>query len=577
MSWVLYVLALTGLLTAAAWGAERLCAALRLPTRWPWLLAMGASCLLVPLAWSGVLTAPDEPAVPVTTTMPAATPSVASDPGPERGLLAGVLGALNPAGTPAVFVNRALRSTEEALAGAASRMGMDRSGAGSMVASLSILLWGAASLALLLTLATTWQRLAHSRRRWPRARLLGHEVRMSTELGPAVVGIRRPEIVMPTRSLSLEAPQLGLVLLHEREHLTSGDTRVLAAGLLPLLLFPWNPFLWIQNARLREAIEVDCDARVLRSGIPARQYAGTLLDVGGDRFPGLSPSPALGGPTRLLERRIRSMKPRTRTQRLPAGLAGAALAVIFLVLACEVDTPTVDGDDPVEAQALQTAEEASPDEDGTITVRGRQSISTHPSPLIVIDGVIQSSGQIGVAPENIVSIEVVKGSDAREQYGERANEGAILVTTVDAPDGPPSPPTPTEPGSSDDAESDASIEAIELPPEVDSPPPPADIEDRREVLEGMVSGARVMSRSADDRTTVRLRGRTSGTSGAAPLIVVDGIIQASGSADHLDPDEILDIEIVKGSAASERYGSRAAEGVILITTRGAGDPPSSTP
>jgi TonB-linked SusC/RagA family outer membrane protein len=73
---------------------------------------------------------------------------------------------------------------------------------------------------------------------------------------------------------------------------------------------------------------------------------------------------------------------------------------------------------------------------------------------------------------------------------------------------------------------------------------------------------------------IRLRARSGVNTSDAPLIVIDGIIQATSSGGNtaeyladLDPKDIEHMEVLKGAAASSLYGSRAQAGVIEITTR----------
>jgi Ca-activated chloride channel homolog len=85
-------------------------------------------------------------------------------------------------------------------------------------------------------------------------------------------------------------------------------------------------------------------------------------------------------------------------------------------------------------------------------------------------------------------------------------------------------------------------------------------------LQGKVTGANV-TQGVAPAIILRSPDAINATSnGATPLYVVDGVIV--GSIAHLDPAEIAEIEVVKGAAAASLYGSRAADGVVQITTHG---------
>ncbi len=85
-------------------------------------------------------------------------------------------------------------------------------------------------------------------------------------------------------------------------------------------------------------------------------------------------------------------------------------------------------------------------------------------------------------------------------------------------------------------------------------------------LQGLASGLTVTQQSgrpgADDGT-LRIRGI--GTLGdASPLVLIDGI---EGAIDGVDPNDIAAISVLKDAASASIYGSRAANGVILVTTK----------
>src|SRR6266545_5705087 len=72
-----------------------------------------------------------------------------------------------------------------------------------------------------------------------------------------------------------------------------------------------------------------------------------------------------------------------------------------------------------------------------------------------------------------------------------------------------------------------------------------------------------------DQASIRIRGVRSITAGNDPLIVVDGV-PIAGRLDDLDPNNTVSIDVLKDAASTAIYGSRGANGVILVTTKGAG-------
>ena len=85
-------------------------------------------------------------------------------------------------------------------------------------------------------------------------------------------------------------------------------------------------------------------------------------------------------------------------------------------------------------------------------------------------------------------------------------------------------------------------------------------------LQGKIAGVTVASTSGDpsEGMTINVRGVTS-LSNNSPLYIIDG---AFGDLSMVDPSDIQSIEVLKDAAAAAIYGSRAASGVVLVTTRG---------
>lgn len=89
------------------------------------------------------------------------------------------------------------------------------------------------------------------------------------------------------------------------------------------------------------------------------------------------------------------------------------------------------------------------------------------------------------------------------------------------------------------------------------------------LLQGKVPGVSVVNTSGrpDAAPTVRIRGRVTLNSTLDPLYVVDGVIQHT--VPILNPDDIETLSVLKDASASSLYGSRGANGVIVITTKSA--------
>lgn len=87
-------------------------------------------------------------------------------------------------------------------------------------------------------------------------------------------------------------------------------------------------------------------------------------------------------------------------------------------------------------------------------------------------------------------------------------------------------------------------------------------------LQGQVAGVQINQTTGKpgQGMSVRIRGQLSVSGGSEPLYVVDGF-PISGDIGSINPDEIEEITVLKDAASTSLYGSRAANGVILITTR----------
>ncbi|MFD1144500.1 SusC/RagA family TonB-linked outer membrane protein [Larkinella insperata] len=87
-------------------------------------------------------------------------------------------------------------------------------------------------------------------------------------------------------------------------------------------------------------------------------------------------------------------------------------------------------------------------------------------------------------------------------------------------------------------------------------------------LQGRLAGVQINQATGKpgQGMSVRIRGQLSVSAGSEPLYVVDGF-PITGSIGAINPDEIEDISVLKDASSTSLYGSRAANGVVLITTK----------
>jgi TonB family protein len=228
----------------------------------------------------------------------------------------------------------------------------------------ALALWLVSGVTLALLVVGTHRGLIRERARWENRDVLGKEVLVSTDRGPAVAGVRRPWIVLPRWVLALPEGELRMVLLHEEEHIRARDTRLLVAALALVTLTSWNPLTWWQLRRLRSAMEVDCDRRVLRRAPDRATYGASLLTVAA-RAAGSSLGLAAFTERSLdLKRRIISMTAKTTRWTATGGAVMVGVGVLVIFQSCGVETPVAEA--PAEAPVAEPAAPALTVEQGPV-------------------------------------------------------------------------------------------------------------------------------------------------------------------------------------------------------------------
>jgi lipopolysaccharide transport protein LptA len=208
-------------------------------------------------------------------------------------------------------------------------------------------LWTLSSAAVLLGMLGTSLQFRHVSDRWPVVQVNGRSIKLAERIGPALFGVWRPQVILPRWILDAPPVIRSIVIAHEESHLAARDTLLLMVAQLIVALTPWNLPAWWQLRRLRFAIEVDCDARVLQTSIDPLSYGEALLAIAQQRSRPPLGAVALSEPVSQLERRIKVML--SKTPRFYPVLAGglAALATTFVVYAAQLQAPVVTEQVPV--------------------------------------------------------------------------------------------------------------------------------------------------------------------------------------------------------------------------------------
>jgi beta-lactamase regulating signal transducer with metallopeptidase domain len=233
-----------------------------------------------------------------------------------------------------------------------------------------LLLWLAGSMLVTTLIIVTHRRVARQVRDYAPDSLHGISVRRTSGFGPAVVGLLKSVIVVPTWIDILDDDARTLVLRHEQEHQRTGDSRLLFFAVLAVALQPWNLALWWQMSRLREAMELDCDHRVLKTGVDLRAYGQLLLAMSRRRPPSPFAAVALSNANSTLDRRITAMTIHHTTGAYARALCAASVGALLIAMGCKTPSPV--------------AVEDTTATDETAVVES-VAVEADPSPVVTVD------------------------------------------------------------------------------------------------------------------------------------------------------------------------------------------------
>ena len=500
-NWMLFSLVIGGVVSFAALAAHDAQRAANHSVRFVWFGAIVATVVLSFAAPARRVSAPTRIPMPTATTTSATTPSLPRSPSVTVRLTRAADVVMIPIETALQFAQTRV-----------SRLPMPWHVA---IASL----WLIGTTVTIGIFVASYARIRRLMRRWPVQRIDDIRARIAPSAGPAVIGLAPSEIILPSWLLSRPIEEQRLVVAHEREHVNARDPWLLVLACAAVALMPWNPALWFALSRLRLAIEVDCDRRVLGHGVATEAYGSLLIDLSVQRADVPSAMPAYSMPAfscngSYLERRLVAMTSRPSRFASSRRMVGGLLAAAALMAACESKLPT-------------SAEIATMDVAGAQKQAGLVALADDGKSVYIVDGK-PASAEVAkkILAEQIATITVRRGAGDSGVVSIRTNRAA-------GADG-------------DVALTLSQKQAAELA-----------------AHGGMKIRARSLTITADTTRGASTIGRK-----FDGLLIIDGTISDSKELDTLSPDRIESVEVMKGAAAQAAYSDpRAANGVIKVTTK----------
>jgi hypothetical protein len=373
---MVYAMAMAAALSVVGLCLERLATLRGLPRRTAWIVALLLSVLLPPIM---ILRAEPLAEPPVPTLEPQLSAFEGVRTVPRAASLPTAMPVEAPPAPPPGRAWRLLRLSD-----------------GSLLAA-----WACASLLAALYLFAAHLRLRHRISGWQHTTLHEQPVFISETTGPALVGAFHPRLVIPRWLLDEPHATRSLILEHERQHIAAHDPLLIRAVAVLLAVLPWNLPLWWQWRRLRQAIELDCDSRVLRTGVAPQVYGEVLLAVVGRATRMSSAMVAMSEPVSALERRIQNLLPDPVRHVATQTMVAIELLVIGVVAAIAMDAPAIPQRALPQGMSGQAAASAVPtpsppgDSDARLNLVMRAAVDKYPE-------LIRSSGPVGTYHLQIV-------------------------------------------------------------------------------------------------------------------------------------------------------------------------------
>lgn len=353
------------------------------------------------------------------------------------------------------------------------------------------------------------------------------------------------------------AEELQKIMQHEFVHVKQKHTADILIGEMLIIINWFNPFAWLMRKAIRQNLEFIADDNVLQTGLDARQYQYLLLKVVG--IPQYSITNNFNFSS-LKKRIIMMNKIKTTKVHLVKFLFIVPMLGLLLIAFRQKNAifrqPGIIKIAPafVNRSIDDTVPKPPPPPPSLAGSEGKDAIA--PTPPLGTKQLPKDVSSITITTKSNASVELKNGtketydlSDPKEKANFEKKYGKLVP-----PPPPPVPPSPEEVVVSE-------TEPVEVNTEVNITEPK--VAARAAVTSNVQVKVRTSVNAAPSKVAVKAT-----TPGLDPLVILDGELLDEGTdINTIDPVTIESMNVIKGDQATNLYGNKATNGVIIITSK----------
>ncbi|MBB6108833.1 Signal transducer regulating beta-lactamase production, contains metallopeptidase domain [Mucilaginibacter lappiensis] len=415
-----------------------------------------------------------------------------------------------------------------------------------------------------------------------------------------------------------EPADLKAILLHEQIHVNEWHTIDILLAEISSIFYWFNPGIWLMKKAIRENVEFITDRKILNKGIDSRTYQYSLVSVS---FNNQQPGIVNHFNISTIKKRIIMMNAKRSSKINLTRYAFLVPAVITLLLVFSISKadfakpirvklanavkpleniitvnalPSPAGNAPLPKlkkpahPAAKTLPVAKPDTTKKVLIINRYG--NKDSVICYINGIKGSLKNID--PDNIAQITVLKGAPlpayiSKDDIDDAKKVGLMLVVTKDSPDGKTleklkqlngvvvtdnkikpnvnltSITVKTDPTSSITTSTNITVDT------------PLKSNIKNNIKAHIIKVSSVSNVSVDGKNTSSQNISVDNDKGMhisfdkdkTPLVIVDGKEIPATDMKNLNPNNIDSMSVLNGEGATKKYGDKAKDGVILISTK----------